>query len=246
MDINFINTHEVKVAPKLIRRPSLKEAMLVFGIIVALITIAFNWGPIYENIRYAFSGTDREDIYYRQIAKIYRDETSDDTLLPTHVAVGSNSSANLSSALSAGSSNVVVTGNYIEIPKLKVYAPLVETGNGSADSVLEGLKYGVVRYVDGGTPVSGQTIILGHSSSRLPSKYGSIFALLAKLEVNDVIHIRYKDKNYSYFVKSKQTGPLDEMKLRNFEGDLVLTSCWPTGSSEGRITVSAMKAIDND
>lgn len=248
MEMNFLPQAEKSIetikASQAWRKPAFNEAILVFAIVLMLVMIAFNWGPVYQSIKFAFSPTDKEEIYYQQVARIYRNPGPYNTSTPSENNLLNNfGTANISNATSIpGNMNVVLTDNYIEIPKLQIKAPIVETSGASIKDIMEGLNHGVVRYADGGTPLSGQTIIMGHSSSRVPSKYGSIFALLGKLENKDVIHIKYNGVIYSYFVISKQTGSVDELKLKNFEGDLVLTSCWPPGTDSGRITVSAVRA----
>ena len=145
----------------------------------------------------------------------------------------------------------------LSIPKLRVLAPIVEISPNlkNIDAALQG---GVVRWQMGeGKDAGGSdaTVLLGHSSAPLSykGKYGSVFALLDKLEKGDNIFI---DSSASLTAGSggrtvyRVTGRLiidpktpkeDLQKLK--DGSLVLISCWPVGTRFARIAVRAERVF---
>lgn len=133
--------------------------------------------------------------------------------------------------------------NEIEIPKLKISAPivLVEEHN----QAHKALDRGVVLYPGSVLPGQvGQTIILGHSAPpQWPRiKYDWVFSRLNELKQEDEIIIFFEQKKYIYKVKEKiflQKGEEIPKNLTNSKNMLILITCWPPGKNIKRIAVVA-------
>lgn len=133
----------------------------------------------------------------------------------------------------------------MRISTLHISAPIQET---SADTkaINKALASGVIRWP--GSDALGQggtTIILGHSSAPLSyhGKYGSVFALLDKLEAGNIIFIETPDQTFYYRVHTQliinqKEAPEDVLKGLDGEG-IILVSCWPVGTNWQRIAIWA-------
>ncbi len=137
-------------------------------------------------------------------------------------------------------SNQQIDKNSIYIPKINVKAPIIAGTSIELNKLLKELEKGVLMYPGSAMPGQGNTVIVGHSSSNKPwNKYGNIFSLLNKLEAGDLIYINYNDKLYVYKVDGKKTGSVFSLSKTDLSGDLVLSSCWPVGTDNGRIAIVA-------
>jgi LPXTG-site transpeptidase (sortase) family protein len=140
-------------------------------------------------------------------------------------------------------------GATLVIDKIGVSAPIIFGVSNDATKILSNLAYGVVH--DTGTPKPGEggvSVILGHSSAYLwyRGHYGSVFALLGKLEPGDRFYVRYNDgRVFTYSVRQSIIFiPLQsDDRLTQVEqsktNSLVLVSCWPVGTNYKRIAVQA-------
>lgn len=137
--------------------------------------------------------------------------------------------------------NYLIADNSILIPKTNTRAPIIWGRSTNPDAILEELKNGTVLYPDSSLPgQGGTTVILGHSSSNLPwNEYSNVFSLLHKLEAGDFIYLKYRGDFYVYRVDQKLTGSVFTLAKTDIQGDLVLSSCWPVGSDQGRILITA-------
>lgn len=133
--------------------------------------------------------------------------------------------------------------NSLEIPKLKVFAPLILVEKES--QVKLALDRGVVLFPNSSLPGElGQTVILGHSApANWPKiKYDWVFSRLNELENGDEIFLYFNQQKFSYSVKKKiflergEELPQDLTKSKNI---LILISCWPPGKDIRRIGVVA-------
>ena len=163
------------------------------------------------------------DVKIRQTA--YRGAASAPTAAPTPVSTFNPASA----------ANLF-------IPKIGVEAPI--TWSVSEDNLPDKLLEGVAH--DAGTALPGQTgniFITGHSSyySWSSSPYKDIFALLEKLEQNDIIYIQYLDKTFTYKInETKVVSPRDLSVLEPGNGhNLTLMTCVPVGTNLNRLIISA-------
>lgn len=137
------------------------------------------------------------------------------------------------------------------IPKLDVSVPIVFDAQNKVDDIYNRLYDGVVNHPLTVKPgEDGLSIILGHSS-KTPwdnNKYGTVFALLGKLEPGDRFHVEYSDKRrFDYEIKESFTfNPFDENDpaIARFEAadhpkGTILATCWPIGSNIKRLAVRA-------
>ncbi len=135
------------------------------------------------------------------------------------------------------------------IDNIGVNAPLVFGVPSTNDDIYKALEQGVVHYSDTIKPgQKGVSVLLGHSSAYpwYKGQYGSVFALLGKLDVGDRFYVRYSDGRFFVFEVEKSIifNPLsnDERlhELEQTEGtSIVLVSCYPVGTSYQRIAIKA-------
>lgn len=136
------------------------------------------------------------------------------------------------------------SGDYVYIPSINVAAPIVAGTVTDAETILAQLKYGVLMYPGSGAPGSNDsTVIIGHSSSNIPwQKYGRVFSKLPELSKGDMIIVNYQGQKYSYNITRTMTGSVDKLAALNIQDDLVLGTCWPIGTDEQRIIITATLA----
>lgn len=131
--------------------------------------------------------------------------------------------------------------NYLYIPDINISAPIVAGTTTDEKTILNQLTKGVVMYPGSAGPGrTGQTVIIGHSSSYKPwENYAHVFSKLPNLTKGDMIIINYGGKKYSYRVEAKLTGSVNELSKMNITNDLVLGTCWPIGTNEKRVLITA-------
>ncbi len=135
------------------------------------------------------------------------------------------------------------------IPKIGISAPIVFGVSNDDASILKSLEKSVVHYSDTPKPgLDGVSIILGHSSAYpwYKGHYGSVFALLGKLNPGDKFYVQYADgRVFNFLVKQSIVfSPLsNDARLTAIEktpgSSLVLISCWPIGTNYKRIAIQA-------
>ena len=130
------------------------------------------------------------------------------------------------------------------IPKINVNAPIVFPQTIDNKELLSYLEKGVIHYRDSaeiGKP--GTAIILGHSSAYpwYNGNYGSVFALLEKLEIGDEFVVSYQNKKYYYRVSEKDiVVPLDfKVEEKDNKSHLILMSCWPVRTNRLRMVINS-------
>lgn len=137
------------------------------------------------------------------------------------------------------------------IPSLGIEAPVVISQSNNEVALQKDLENGVI-YLPGSSRLNekGTMVIMGHSSAYpwYKGNYGSIFALLNKLNPNDEIRVFSKNKQYTYRVIEKQIkAPKDLMfETQKDETILYLVSCWPVNTAWKRIVVKASQSIDKN
>jgi sortase A len=136
----------------------------------------------------------------------------------------------------------------IIIPRIGVNAPVIyDIPEAENDPVQKGLERGTVRYANTSSPgQSGNTVILGHSSSNIfsPGEYKYIFVKLKELEVDDVIYLHYEGKRYAYkvVIAKKIVKPEDFTYIAPTEKPSVtLITCDPPGTNKNRLVVQAVQ-----
>jgi LPXTG-site transpeptidase (sortase) family protein len=134
--------------------------------------------------------------------------------------------------------------NGIEIPKLKIEAPLIFPDSSDNGLLHDALDRGVVHFPESSLPgEKGRTEILGHSAPEgWPKiKYDWVFTNIVELEKEDQIFVYFNNRKYVYEVKEtiflERGESIPNYPLTNSENMLVLISCWPPGKDLRRIAI---------
>lgn len=134
------------------------------------------------------------------------------------------------------------------IPKINVDVPVVYGAKNDHDSMMAAMQGGVAQFaIPGANSVPGQkgnTVISGHSSNDLfeAGDYKFIFAQLNNLNNGDPIYANYKGKRYYYTVTGKQVvkpSQVDVLLGKTDKPYLTLITCWPIGTANERIILTA-------
>lgn len=134
------------------------------------------------------------------------------------------------------------------IPKINIDVPVVYGAKNDNDSMMAAMAKGVAHFaIPGASSVPGQkgnTVLSGHSSNDLfdNGAYKFIFVQLNKLEKGDTIYANYEGKRYTYTVSDKKlVAPTDVSVLlgTNDKPILTLITCWPIGTANQRIILTA-------
>jgi len=229
-------THQVKVEkPKSSNKFKrfLIESLKFLGIFLFFFLISATiimWPTVIANVQYYFVSDDIKEsnenlglpvasIDYSSIAPVVEDREKENQYV--------NSSE----------SRVV-------IPKINVDAPIVFMDSKNNEDILEAIKNGVAHYAGTAMPGRiGNTFLTGHSSYYWWSggQYNQVFALLNRLEANDLVYIYHKNGIYVYRVRTSivvnpsQTEVLDPTPTPT----LSLMTCVPLGTNLRRLIVKA-------
>lgn len=137
-----------------------------------------------------------------------------------------------------------VANNHISVPVLDINAPVTFGVNNTAKEVVTNLENGPIQI--NGTSLPGQTgniYITGHSSNYVWAKgdYNSVFALLDKLVIGDLIYINYNNTVYEYQIFDRKIVlPNDTSMLKSTnDSRLTLVTCWPIGTTLKRLVLLA-------
>lgn len=139
----------------------------------------------------------------------------------------------------------IPAGDELDIPSIKVRAPLQSPSASDTATLLAALEQGVVRYPGTAQPGDdGLVFVTGHSSNYAwaPGGYKSVFALLDKLTVNDPIVVFYQGKRFVYRVSSARTISPNDLSVLAAPQDgklLRLMTCWPVGTTARRLIIEA-------
>lgn len=133
--------------------------------------------------------------------------------------------------------------SYVYIPKIKIKAPIVSPDTNDPKKLLKWLEKGVIHYPDSEKfGENGVAILLGHSSAYpwYRGNYGSVFALLEKLQAGDEVIVVSNGKKYLYRVSGSKVVVPKDFKVENPDGKshLWLMSCWPVKTNKLRIVVA--------
>ena len=135
-------------------------------------------------------------------------------------------------------------GSHLVIPKIGVDAPIVFMESVSTKDVLEAIKEGVAHYAGTAMPGRiGNMFITGHSSFYWwnGGKYNQVFALLERLQGNDLIYVYHEGGEYVY----RMTGSIVvkptqiEVLAPTSKPTLSLMTCVPIGTNLNRLIVKA-------
>lgn len=136
----------------------------------------------------------------------------------------------------------------LSIPKLNVNVPIIFGISTDRNVLLKELESGVVRYPTSQKPgENGLAIILGHSSVYpwYRGTYGTVFALLNKLEFGDQFYVIYSDgQRFTFVIKdtflfNPYANDGNEKQYLNNTSHIILVSCWPVGTSYRRLAIHA-------
>ncbi len=210
--------------------PSLRSAAIIFVAVFLVLAATLNAPMIMSHLNY--SATHSVDADNEALTQQYR------ALYGYSRGQGTGTAAQ---PAVQGAGAAQPGEDQLTIPKINVRAPIIQITNPDDQSILSALKSGVVLYPGSVNPGGGgSSIIVGHSSSDLPwTKYSAIFSLLNKLQSGDLIDISFNGGQYVYRVRTVQTGSVQELLASGLTGDLILSSCWPLGTAENRIVVTA-------
>ena len=137
----------------------------------------------------------------------------------------------------------------LAIPSLGIEAPIVISQSSTEAGYQKDLEGGVI-YLPGSSTLNekGTIVIMGHSSAYpwYKGQYGSIFALLNKLNINDEIIVFSKDKQYIYKVLGKEIKAPKDLVFQTQEDEsiLYLVSCWPVNTAWKRIVIKTVQVLD--
>lgn len=135
----------------------------------------------------------------------------------------------------------------LTIPKLSISAPLIFSPDPSAFD--RDLEHGVIHYP--GTALPGETgtmYVSGHSSDYIwkHDKFATIFTKINRLQPGDDIYVMVygkdgKQYNFRYRVTGQKVySPDDQTQfIDNSSAKLNLSTCWPIGTAQNRMVVSA-------
>ncbi|MBU2578586.1 sortase [Patescibacteria group bacterium] len=143
------------------------------------------------------------------------------------------------------STAITFVENKIEIPKIKIVAPIVfGEKNSEKKETKQQLKKGVLLYPESLPGQKGKAIILGHSAPvGWPDiDYDNVFSNLNQLENKDEVIVYFEQKKYIYEVFNKKIFlPQDEEQALVTQDKnqfiLILLTCWPPGKDHQRLGV---------
>lgn len=158
-------------------------------------------------------------------------------------------------SINASASPIIVPGGVpvsvppepkLIIPKLNVEAPIVTDAENNEEATIQrALERGVVLYPNTGYPGElGNQVIFGHSSNNLFNKgsYKYIFALLGKMEKDDIIYVNFESKQYTYKVINKKIIKPTEVSVlaeQPVPALITLITCDPPGANVNRLVIQA-------
>lgn len=219
---------------KMFQLKSQKILWKYFAVLLAINLVIFNWGYITWFFNYNIIG---ENIGYLT-KKVFGQNNFSINVSQVSEKFPSNLSENELAQIQAKPS-------FIEIPAIKVKAPLIFSNSSSQQAFNAILKSGVLHFPNSSLPgKNGAAIILGHSAPANWPKinYDWVFNDLEKLKPNDYVLISFQGKDYEYKVKKifwLNKGEDLSPHLTFNESVVVLISCWPPGHNVKRIVVEA-------
>lgn len=130
--------------------------------------------------------------------------------------------------------------NSITIPSVGIYAPILQ---GNADVLEQGAWH---RFPERGNPVKGGTFIVSAHSfvfrlNPAQTRQDSYFFNLHKAKVGDKVTVVWDKKEYVYTVTKSYDVKPDAVEIEEVNGidHLVLYTCTPGGSADGRVVIEA-------
>ncbi len=132
----------------------------------------------------------------------------------------------------------------ITIPKISLESniiPNVDSSNEATykEELLKGIAHANGSYLPG---QNGPMFLFSHSTDTLfnVEQFNAKFFALKDLEPGDEITINYKGVLYKYVAKEKKViNPMELDIIRNSNSDLILSTCFPPGTTWQRLVVFA-------
>jgi LPXTG-site transpeptidase (sortase) family protein len=206
----------------------LKTFGLFIGI-TAVIFVGFNYQELYKNLDYWYKTNYKNT---DQAATMQTDPTQD-------ILNKLGQQGNLKEALPALPE---ISDSSMTIPSINVTTPIIWNIPNTPEATLSNLKNGVIHI--SGTALPGQkgnVFISGHSSNYpwIRSDYNNIFALLNKMVIGDMVHLKYQQKDYLYKISEiKIVKPDDASVMQSTNSSILsLMTCTPVGTNLKRLVV---------
>jgi len=142
-----------------------------------------------------------------------------------------------------------ISDNSLYIESINVKTPITFRVPNDATEVSENLKKGLIQIEGTSLPgEKGNVFITGHSSNYpwIRSDYNSVFALLDKLVIGDLILIKFQNTNYIYQIRDKFITPPTNISVLNADDDrstLTLMTCTPIGTNLRRLIIRAEQIV---
>ncbi len=140
--------------------------------------------------------------------------------------------------------DTAVPDNMLFVPKIGVQAPIMYANTNAPAEINKLLLEGVVHYPKTAMPgEKGNVFITGHSSYYWWSKgkYNTVFSILDKVVVGDVVYVNYGGTRYTYKISNVKVVSPDNLSVLAQGDDYTLTlmTCTPVGTSYKRLIVTA-------
>jgi len=211
--------------------------LLIFIVGFIVVLAALNFGVIKTNANFGLS----------QFADLFGDKNK--TAVSLQSVVEPHQFPNISPELI---SEPLPDKAHLVISKIGIDVPIVMNVPNNNDAIFDSLVDGIVQHPIGPKPGdNGMSILLGHSSNNPlhNSKYGTVFALIGKLEYGDKFYIEYSNgRRFDYEVRESfiyNPFDLNDTNLHRIEeldyDGIVLTTCWPVGTNQKRQAVLAQE-----
>lgn len=230
----------------------LLDFVLLSGIIFVVIFLAVNFSA-YKEIATNYFAPEKQQEKSDNLKKAVGKKNIEQILISVD-----NSKKHVKKTFPALSLTITPPDNRIVIPKIGQNIPLVEMDTNNLtgqnwkeleDQIQDGLRKGVVHYP--GTAIPGQignVFVTGHSSYYPWDKgeYKEVFALLPKMETEDLYYIFYNQKKYTYRIREKKEvypNNVDVLNQPDNEKISTLMTCVPVGTALRRLILVAEEVM---
>lgn len=137
----------------------------------------------------------------------------------------------------------------IAIPKINLVSKVITNVDPSKKEEYEQvlLTHGVAHAKGSYLPgEKGPVVLFAHSTDTLDNvlQFNAQFFSVKDLDEGDEILMNYNGKNFKYLITTKEVvNPGDLSSIQSSADDLVLSTCWPPGTSWQRLLVFARQEI---
>ena len=208
------------------------KPVIFFVVITAVVFVGLNFMELKQNFLYWYN------------ANYNRSADTASTDYGQQILESINMNSNQSTAAKNLPPLPELSDNNLKVPTIDVVAPITWKVNNDPESVSDNLINGLI-HIDG-TALPGErgnVFITGHSSNYpwVKSNYNNVFALLNKVVVGDVVHLKYGNQDYLYRVNDIKVVQPDDLSpmTQTSTPTLTLMTCTPVGTSLRRLIVTA-------